>query len=442
MAKSPVKKPKPSDPAIHSYQKVILRPGSFNIPAKSTTKGAFKDDAGRWWIKQEFSIERLQRIADNSRKILESKIKIPAPFAHRDGNRKYVSPVKLGSDGASLVDLHDKPLSWDSSLNGGFWGKPLEYVQDASQVNPEFAPGPGLVGVVDTFGDPSDLNSPAGKVSTTVQETSIGLLPKYQPPGWAEPMEDYIAHIAMPVHAIEPGQDNFIAMSEDDEDEIFAVSMSAMIEPGGNSIPEPGTDDPLLVEVLGLLKQLKIDLPEDTTSDNLIERLNLVLRQKIADQADNGNQNPLTTPPAGSTAKPAPIAMSQDNPSVESAFAKSMLVREAKRTKETLLGRLSRLKLKGLAEDVATEITSDIQAISMSAEDLNDEGEFPTPLAETKIALLERTHHTITGSVLDDDLQMSVPDGSTIEPNPNEMSEDIGDDYIAGIIDRALPVPA
>lgn len=436
-------------PETHSYQKVILRPGSFKVPAKRTTQGAFQDDAGRWWIETTFTNERLQRIAENAKTMGKAGLKIPAPFAHRDSKKNRVSPVKIGTDGAMLDALTDKPLAWDASLNGGFWNpETIQLVADVSKINPEFGSGPGLIGTVDTFGDPADLNSPAGKVSRTVQETSICVLPKYQPPGFSEPMEDFIAHIAMPVHAIEAGQDNFAevaAMSEDSDDDLFAVSMSALVEPAGGGADTAETDDPQMVEVLGLLKQLKIDLPPDTNRDSLVERLNLVLRQKIADQAEMTPANPLTQAPSGSQSKPAPVAMSQDS---DSAFVKALIIRETKKKKDELKRRLKRLVDTGsheMSQAVVDELTTSIDAISMSAEDFMDDGEFPTPLPESQIFLLERTARPLTASLIDDadSIQMSAPVGSRLEERPVAAEEeDLPQEYVDAIVNRALPVHA
>lgn len=447
MPKTPTKKaPKPES---HSYQKVVLRPGSYKVPAKKTTPGAF-EEGGRWWTQQTFTNERLQRIAENARTMGKAGLKIPAPFAHRDSNKVRPNPIKIGSDGATLDALTGKPLGWDAKLNGGFWNpEKLQWVEDASKINPEFAEGPGLVGEVDTFGDPADLNSPAGKVSRTVQETSICVLPKYQPPGFDKPMEDFIAHIAMPVHAVEAGQDNFAevaAMSDESDDELFAVSMSALVEPTGNN-ETAENDDPQMIEVLGLLQQLKIDLPPDTTRDSLVERLNLVLRQKIADQAEMTPANPLTQAPSGSQSKPAPVAMSQEEAAPESAVVKVLIIREATKKKIELKKRLKRLVDTGsheMSQAVVDELTAEIDAISMSAEDIDEAtGDFPTPLAESKIVLLERTARPLTGSMIDDldSIQMSAPDGSRLEEVPvGGEEEDLPEDYVNGIVNRALPV--
>lgn len=443
------KKAAPAASQTHSYQKVIVRPGSYKVPAKRTTPGAFQDDSGRWWIETTFSNERLQRIADNARTMGKAGLKIPAPFAHRDSKKVRVGPVKIGSDGATLLDIHDKPLGWDASLNGGFWNpETIQLVDDVSKINPEFAAGPGLVGTVDTFGDPNDLNTPAGKVSRTVQETSICVLPKYQPPGFEKPIEDFIAHIAMPVHAVEAGQDNFaeaVAMSEESDDDLFVVSMSALMEsnPTGETAEN---DDPQMIEVLGLLQQLKIDLPPDTNRDSLVERLNLVLRQKLADQKEMNPANPLTQAPTGSQSKPAPVAMSQD--SSDSAVVKALISRETKAKKQELKKRLKKLVDTGsheMSQAVVDELTTEIDAISMSAEDLTDEGDFPVPLAESKIALLERTARPLTGSLIDDldGIQMSAPDGSRLEEKPAYgEEEDLPADYIESMVNRALPISA
>jgi len=419
---------------LHSYQKVILRPGSYRVPARANSTGAFQDESGKWVREETFDTERLNRLAGIAADMNSSGFKIPAPFAHRDKSRKYPFPVKNAEDGGLLDAIHNKPIAWDASLNGGYW-RDLQYVEDVSQVNSEFKPGPGLIGVVDTFGDPNDLNTPAGKVSRTVQETSICVLPNYKPPMATEAYPDYIAHIAMPVHAIEPGQDNFspVVMSEDDI-ELFSVSMSDLVtSPGGAEAEEQG--DPELTEVLGLLSQLKIVLPSDTNRDNLLSTLRITLSQKIADQKEMNSGNPLTNPPAGSTSKPAPIAMS-DN------LTNALLKRETKRKQDELKRRLNRLRNSGsheLAPELVTELENEINAVSMSADDINDDGDFPVSTIEKQIALLERTGRPMTGSLVDDDglFAMSAPNGSIVHEPPKTTEEDLDEAYVNGICDRA-----
>lgn len=445
------KKPPKTVPAIHSYDKVIVRPGSYRVPAKKDSPGAFQDEGGRWVREETFSIDRLNRIAAIAAKMSDEKIKIPAPFAHRDKNKKYVFPVK--GDGADALDaLHNKPLAWDSSINGGFW-RDLRFVDDASTINPEFQPGPGLVGTVDTFGDPSDLNSPAGKVSRTVQETSICVLKNYKPPMSDAPYEDYIAHIAMPVHAVEPGQDNFAsstssdrsayasevaAMSEESDDDLIVVSMSDLVQTNDGADAQE-QDDPEMIEVLGFLTQLKIDLPPDTNRDNLISVLRITLRQKIADQKEMTQGNPLTQAPAGSTSKPAPVAMSQS----PDAISNALLRRETTRKKDELKKRLKRLKATGsheLSPELVTELEGEIELVSMSADDLNEDGDFPVSTIEKQIVLLERTGRPMTGSLIDDEsiFSMAAPDGSHAIDAPVEGIQELPAEYTDAIIVRAF----
>lgn len=438
-AKKKTPKTVPSVPAIHSYDKVIVRPGSYRVPAKKGSPGAFEDEGGRWVREETFSIDRLNKIAAIAAKMSDEKIKIPAPFAHRDKNKKYVFPVK--GDGADALDaLHNKPLAWDASINGGFW-RDLRFVDDASAINPEFQPGPGLIGTVDTFGDPSDLNSPAGKVSRTVQETSICVLKNYKPPMSDAPYEDYIAHIAMPVHAVEPGQDNFAevaAMSEESDDDLIVVSMSDLVQANDGADAQE-QDDPEMVEVLGFLTQLKIDLPPDTNRDNLISVLRITLRQKIADQKEMTQGNPLTQAPAGSTSKPAPVAMSQS----PDAISNALLRRETNRKKDELKRRLKRLKSTGsheLTPELMTELEGEIELVSMSADDLNEDGDFPVSTIEKQIALLERTGRPMTGSLIDDEslFSMSAPDGSHTIEAPVEGIQELSAEYTDAIIARAF----
>lgn len=437
------KKKSASGPELHSYQKVITRPGTYRVPAKKTDPTARQDESGRWYKEETFSINRLQSIADLAAEMASEGIKIPAPFAHRDKNKNTIYPTKAGNDGASLDALTDKPLAWDASINGGFW-RDLTLVDDVSKVNPEFKPGPGLVGTVDTFGDPNDLNSPAGKVSRTVQETSICLLQNYKPAMSDKQYPDYVAHIAMPVHAIEQGQDNFAevaAMSEDSSDDLCIVQMSDLVQTNSDPAAQPAEqDDPEMIEVLDFLKQLKIDLPPETNRDSLVSILRIVLRQKIADQAEMTQGDSLNTPPAGSSSKPAPVAMS-----TESATINALLLRETNRLKSDLGRRLKRLISTGsheLKPDVVQELEGKISVVSMSADDLNDDGSFPTSQIENEIFLLERTGRPMTGSLVDDEslFSMSAPNGSYVPPEPVVGEPEIPAEYAQAIIDRALPV--
>jgi hypothetical protein len=54
-----------------------------------------------------------------------------------------------------------------------------------------------------------------------------------------------------------------------------------------------------------------IDLPDDTTEANFMERLATALRQKKASEAGE-EEGSLTNPPEGAEEKPAPVAMSQE----------------------------------------------------------------------------------------------------------------------------------
>lgn len=444
MAKKTTAKPKSAEKnQLHSYQKVIVRPGTYRVPARKSDPKAYQDASGKWVKDETFSNTRLTNIAATAKEMLDGGFKIPAPFVHRDKNGKIPRPFKVGGDGASLDALTEKPIAWDASINGGHW-RDLQFVDDVSKINPEFESGPGLVGMIDTFGDPNDLNTPAGKVSRTVQDTSILTLPNYKPPMGDKVYDDYIAHIAMPVHAIEPGQDNFaeVAAMSDEENEFAIVSMSDLVTDLNGGV-NGENDDPEMAEVVSFLQQLKIDLPPETTRDNLVSVLRILLRQKIADQREMTPENPLTNAPNGSSTKPAPVAMS-DTLSGNSATAEVLLKREIKRVKDNLRGRLLKLRRQGghdLSEEVVAELEADINAIQMSADDLNDEGDFPTSLAEKQIALLERTRRPLVGSIVDDydAVQMSAPDGSHLEEPPIVGIPAVPDDYVAGILDRAMP---
>lgn len=314
------------------FQKVIVSPGVWEVAT---------DDGG---TRQEvITPARIQKWARNYAKLRSKGYLAPAPFAHVDPVTKQMPhPIKMGHNGTLPR----------SDLNRGFW--------DSLSVNSDGA----LIGEVDIEGDITDYNTPAGKVGTTIKETSVYVKHGFKD-GTGEIYDEMPMHIAVVTHPIEGGQSNFQPMASK---EGFAIAMSqcVMMATGGGSGPggfgssgtdpvssSPGTSQPgdgnkpdksksqftdptgdtkgpIATKIVQALRHenIGIDLPDDTDDLNILERLLVACRQKATEksnefQLQNQNQNDPNTnkpkpkgsstrnSPEGATEQPASIAMSQ-----------------------------------------------------------------------------------------------------------------------------------
>ncbi len=261
---------------------------------------------------------RINHWASEGMRFLNAGNKIPLPWSHIDPATK--KPVVMG------------PHLERSDINGGFWTSLIsEYVHDINPVTGQ-PYGQTLIGYADVPGDPLDPNTPAGKLGTTVKETSI--YAKDFVDGRNQAFHDVPLHVAAVTHAIQPGQPNFsIAMSQ----YVSPVSMAAAPPPtappaGGTPKAEvppkdesdtndgqnkPGLNQPSaggasVQQVIESLRTCGIALPPDTNDANFLERLMVALGQKaISDGGDSNPDGTLNQPPEGASIKqPAPVAMS------------------------------------------------------------------------------------------------------------------------------------
>lgn len=415
MATKTVRKPR-----LHTFKKTVIRPGEYGVPV------------GKKRVQKVFTADDLKELATTINEQIAAGHKIPAPFKHyitsEDGTRLFTDSELIGKDGS------DK-FAFDASLNGGFW-KSAEFVEDASLIDASFASGPALISEVEAPGDLKDPNTPAGKIGTTVQETSIGLLPKYTDSTGKE-WKNYVAHIAMPVHAVEKNQDNFaLAMSE--EEYPLVITMSDMVptptQAGGATSPAAAGPDgnqlnPKVAELIANLRQepFNLTLPPDTSEDNLIEMLCVVVPQRIAD-AKTQQTNSVTTPPPGSQQRPAPVAMDEEanetvTMSEPSRSLKAYWANEAANKKANLKSRLQNLVAKGVLTQTRFDsiLAPRVDALTMSEEDIDDEGNFPVVMAleDTVVTLEEAARNMpLTG-------EMTAPDGHawmTPPANSNPLS--------------------
>lgn len=260
------------------FVKRIIRPGTYSIRRKDGT--TTRIHIGR---------ERIKRWVDNFTKMKASGLKIPAPWRHEE----KAQPARLDADHSD----------WDAYNNGGFWEE-LHVGDDGA-----------LYGTVDV---PNAKD--AEKVGTTVQDVSLLAKPEWMD-GEGTKYQDAITHIAMVVHPVAKDDQNFVPQDAP----AIALSLSEFYSADdtttgdeGDSVPEgdgPKAGSATVKDVMQLLREVaKVTLPEDTTADNMLERLVTALS---AIRGQKSEENPegesVKEPPAGSKKQPGPVAMSLEN---------------------------------------------------------------------------------------------------------------------------------
>jgi len=283
-------------------RKEIVKAGKYLIPDENGTETLPNGTKATW---HEITPERMQKWVANFHSMKAAGIHVPAPWAHveevkkgRKTVKQLVQPVVVGP-GGTLASSAD---------NAGFWEE-LAY-DPINEV---------LVGEVEAPGDTDDPNTPAGKLGTTVKETSIHVVPKWTD-GKGRTWDEAPLHIACVTHGIEPGQSNFVPVSEglslamsfyQDEDPDLATE-----EPDGDE--ELGLEeDPLqtsgnyTAQAIQLLADsCNVVLPGDTNEVNFMERLVIALTQYAACNEDEEDEGSITQPPEGANQKAAPFIMS------------------------------------------------------------------------------------------------------------------------------------
>lgn len=297
-------------------------------------------------------LPRLRKWGGNINSMRSAGLRIPCPWSHYNGeNNTPMTPVCMGHAGGGIVD--------DANRNAGFWES--AWVDETTG---------SLWGVVDAPGSENDVNTPAGKLGTTVKETSVYVASKFTDPKTKQTWDEAPIHIAAVVHPVESGQSNFrhlnegmtIAMSlksppkaagkaEQQPQETMPAEgqiveaapanpeIEAAAEKVGVSPPEKnqqlGPDhvdgsEPIdqeiagggpLGQVVSLLRECAgVALPADTNTQNLMERLLIALTQKQLGEGDTAGN--VYNPPEGAKLRTAPFVMSLSQNAIQ-AIVKS-----------------------------------------------------------------------------------------------------------------------
>lgn len=219
-------------------KKEILPEGEYLV-ATPSGKRQFK----------RFEPEYLSTVVVNTNKMIEAGLKVPAPYKHL----KEAVPV---SD-----ELHEN--SYD---NAGYWDK-FDIVEKNGKKL--------ITGVVDAPGETSNLSTPAGKLSNTIQEVSVCIKDSWTD-GLGREWGPCILHCAPVLHPVVPGQDGFSLLED-----AVALSVSGLaIEPSVTNLAELSKE---LEDSAGLY------IPPDTMLEELPRVLLTVLKQKkLSDTSDSG----------------------------------------------------------------------------------------------------------------------------------------------------------
>jgi len=249
------------------FSKQIIKPGTYLA----------RDLTGK---RKEFVVtpERITHWIKNFNKMRAAGLKVPAPWVHDPQSNPSKEPP--------------------GNENGGFWEKLWT------------SPTGALHGTIDV-----PIASDAEKVGTVVREVSPLVRPNWKD-GMGTEWEDSISHIALVQNPVVPGQDNFEAIAEKNlaatDAQATAASLSdfvaALSDEGTESTQSPETraTAPSVAQVLEALSSAGLTLPEDTTFENLAERI------VVAGKALSGTQDADEEKDKMSKEQPNPVAMSQE----------------------------------------------------------------------------------------------------------------------------------
>lgn len=256
------------------FSKSILKSGTYNVGGKQVY----------------VSPERVSRFAETFRQMRDNGLKIPAPYHH---DPKAV-PVRENAE----------PSDVDAYRNAGFWTQMIEVKSDDGKESE-------LIGVIDA---PRDED--ADRIGKTVTEVSPILADKWVD-GKGNEYKDAITHVALVTHPIQPGQENFIAMSHFlSHRDLTGQTKLAHTEPDGDECPQGQNiraSNATIAQALPILQRIGLSLPADTTEENFAERVIVaalaIEGHQAHDDEDANREDDTQNPPPKSKEKPSPIAM-------------------------------------------------------------------------------------------------------------------------------------
>ncbi len=336
------------------FKKAVAAPGTYQTPEGLAS----------------VSPARIQHWHDTTQKLLA---------------RGYRPPVSWGHVSKAVPATEDDQQYWSARYLAG------------KVVGSQIAPDGTLIYELDCPGVESEngriigmAELPDGKrVKTAIEEVSIGA--RNWTDGAGQEWQDAPIHLALtplPVWVPEGGQPPFEPV-ETRSAQNFGMG-NLLYRFATNSTKEPDMTDEKettsdtsesaqdsgssLKKVLGLLANCGLTLPDDTTPENLIERL------LVACTVKDGNGD---VEEAEVKEETEPVMLS----TLRDPVAKAMAARLADQDRKTRLARVDALVARGLPASEARSLREQITKVQFS---LTAAGEILTPPVEDQLALLER----------------------------------------------------
>jgi hypothetical protein len=372
----------------------------------------------------------------------------------------------------SLVDAKNGEVPrWDLAVNAAF--------AQSFEIDPEDG---GLVVELEAEGDPENEESHAGRIGKQYKQTSPFIVDKWKD-GAGKVWNDAPLHICLTNKAVQHGQDNFKLLTKENGDpnqELIAkqglsspelaIAMSLDWDDYADGIVMAGADDELhglansvaktgagltpeqVNKINMLLKEkLGLTLPDDTSMDNIADRLVTIL----TNMEPRKEGDSLTQLPQGSEIPSSPIIMALPNAQGQAApnaqgqvganappnsnpdeivimernakKAGGLLASAVEVVKQRTKAQIERLRqpnpktgLPTIGKTRAEMLLQQSGAIALSLDDLNEDGSVPKLPLELALDMLEEPN-----AIAPDDTtgKSQVPEGGSLPEDADDMGE-------------------
>jgi len=278
------------------FKKRIIQPKRYSVPVRDATGkvvGRRQENVGK---------KRIKKWVDDYKRMTALGLRVPAPWKHDP----KAEPLRFTGN----------PDDFDAFNNAGFWDKLWQDKQGA------------LWGQVDVPREEDASRLQANEDGTaSVEDCSLLAKDNFED-GDGNVFTDSITHIALVTHPVAKDSTKFtpipegaIALSLGDLDNNPFIALADddidnMNEDSNNEEQGMNASGSTVRDVLKMLDEVaNIRLPADTSGDNLLERLAVVLHALQGKEEENDEEDEDTSvkePSSKSKEQPGPVAMSAE----------------------------------------------------------------------------------------------------------------------------------